>query len=400
MAAEGHGAITSIAGPATAADVVDRVNSLVPVLHSRAVATEKMRRIHPDNLRDLTHAGVFRLPVPADVGGYQADEDTLAEVLAQIARGCPSSGWICAVMLASNVIPAMLADEAADEIYATPDLRITAAFAPTGQAAPVSGGYRVSGRWQWNSGGIHGNWFIASCMTPTDGGPVHLVALLPRASLLYQDNWRASGMSGTATNTVVASDVFVPTARAILVKDLAEGRYPERRYSDDPYYNRPWLMYINAMSAPTLLGIARGAMDSFMRTLPTRGAIAYTSWSKAAEAPVLHHQLAKAQLALESAEMFAARLSGIYCDARHTRPSMRKRVQARVWMGHVATLARDCVNHLFEASSASETLLAADMQRYFRDVNVLHQHAAIQPNSSNELYGRFLAGLESDSAVV
>jgi 3-hydroxy-9,10-secoandrosta-1,3,5(10)-triene-9,17-dione monooxygenase len=390
----------SIARPATAAEVVERVNALVPVLHSRAIATEKMRRIHPDNLRDLIEAGVFRLPVPADVGGYQADEQTLAEVLAQVARGCPSSSWICAVMLASNVLPALLADEAADEIYATPDVRITAAFAPTGQAAPVAGGYRVSGQWLWNSGGIHGHWFIAPCITPTDDGPLPMMAVVPRAALAYQDNWRAAGMSGTATNAVVATDVFVPDARTVFVKDLAEARYPVRRYSDDPYYNRPWLMYINAISAPTLLGIARGAMDSFMRTLPTRGAIAYTSWSKAAEAPVLHHQLAKAQLALESAEMFAARLSRIYWEARESPPSMQRRVQARAWIGHVATLARECVNYLFEASSASETLIAADMQRYFRDVNVLHQHAAIQPNSTNELYGRFLAGLEPNSEVL
>jgi alkylation response protein AidB-like acyl-CoA dehydrogenase len=141
-------------------------------------------------------------------------------------------------------------------------------------------------------------------------------------------------------------------------------------------------------------------MDSFMRTLPTRGAITYTSWSKAADAPVLHHQLAKAQFALEAAEMFTARLSQLYHDALEGPPSMQQRVQARAWIGHVATLARSCVNQLFEASSASQTLLAADMQRYFRDVNVLHQHAAIQPNSSNELYGRFLAGLGPNSDVL
>ena len=42
------------------------------------------------------------------------------------------------------------------------------------------------------------------------------------------------------------------------------------------------------------------------------------------------------------------------------------------------------------------TLLAADIQRYFRDINVLHQHAAIQPNSGDEAYGRVLAGLDPE----
>lgn len=392
--------IASSDRPQTAEEVLDRVNSLVPVLHSRAGATERLRRIHPDNLRDLTEAGVFRLTTPADVGGYQADQETVAEVLAQIARGCPSSSWVCAIMVTVNVIPALLSDQAAEEIYATPDLRMTSAFAPTGVAMPVTDGFRVTGRWLWNTGGIHGQWFMPTCPTPTDNGPEFLMAVLPSAEPSYQDTWRAAGMSGTATSTVTATDVFVPTHRTIAAKSLAKGHYPARRYSDNPYYNRPWLMYTNSMCAPALLGIARGVMDSFLRTLPTRGAITYTSWSKAAEAPVLHHQLAKAQFALEAAEMLTARLSRLYHDAMNGPASMKQRVQARAWSGHVATLARDCVNRLFEASSASQTLLAADMQRYFRDINVLHQHAAIQPNSSNELYGRVLAGLGPNSDVI
>jgi hypothetical protein len=115
---------------------------------------------------------------------------------------------------------------------------------------------------------------------------------------------------------------------------------------------------------------------------------------------VLHHQLAKAQFALESAEMFTAQLSRLYRGAMEGPASLQQRVQARAWSGHVATLARDCVNQLFEASSASQTLLAADMQRYFRDVNMLHQHAAIQPSSSNELYGRLLARLAPNADVL
>jgi 3-hydroxy-9,10-secoandrosta-1,3,5(10)-triene-9,17-dione monooxygenase len=68
--------------PRMAEEVLERVNTLVPVLHSRAAATDTLRRMHPDNLRDLTAAGVFRLAMPADVGGYQADEETVREVLA------------------------------------------------------------------------------------------------------------------------------------------------------------------------------------------------------------------------------------------------------------------------------------------------------------------------------
>jgi GTP cyclohydrolase II len=151
--------------PRTADEVLAQVNALVHKLRARAPETERLRRMHPYNLRDLTEAGVFRLAMPTDVGGYQASDDTVAEVLAQISRGCPSTGWMCTIMLISNAMPALLADEAADEIYATPDLRITTTIAPTGEAVPVGGGYRVTGRWTWNTAGVHSNWFTprASC---------------------------------------------------------------------------------------------------------------------------------------------------------------------------------------------------------------------------------------------
>ena len=384
----------------TAEAVLADVNTLVDRLRARAPETERLRRMHPDNLRDLTEAGVFRLAMPFDVGGHQADEDIVAEVLAQISRGCPSTGWMCTIMLISNVIPALLADEAADEIYATTDLRITATIAPTGQAVPVDGGYRVSGQWTWNTAGVHSNWFAPGCIVPgeEDSGP--RLVLMPTTEVKHQDNWRAAGMAGTATNIATVGDVFVPAARTILVKDLAEGRYPTRRYSYLPYFNRPFVLYINAGSAPALLGIARGAMDCFMQTLPTRGAITYTAWPKAAEAPLVHHQLAKAQYHLEAAEMFTSRLSALYRGVLERPPTILERAQARAYIGHIASLSRACINQLFEASSASHTLLTADIQRYFRDINVLHQHAAIQPNSGDEVYGRVLAGLDPNSEIV
>lgn len=94
--------------PRPAEEVLAEVNALVGVLRVRAPETERLRRMHPDNLHDLTEAGVFRLAMPTDVGGYQADENIVAEVLAQISRGCPSTGWMCTIMVATNVIPALL----------------------------------------------------------------------------------------------------------------------------------------------------------------------------------------------------------------------------------------------------------------------------------------------------
>jgi len=382
--------------PATPEEVQSRVEDFLSTLRARAHSTEKMRRMHPNNLDSLTNAGVFRLTVPCDVGGYEADDYTVTEVLAQIARGCPSTGWICAIISSFNSLPAMFGDEAADEIYATPDLRITGAIAPTGAAKPVGDGFQVTGQWKWNTGGVHSNWVAATCMTPTRTGTVPIMAVIPESSVTHEDTWYAAGMAGTATGTVSVKDVFVPGSRTLPMRELTSGTFPQRRYSSNPYFNRPWLMWANVLGAACLLGIARGAMQAFMETLATRGPITFTRWERAAESPLLHHQLAKAQFDLDTAEMYMERMRLTMRQTLARRATVFERVKTRAMLGQVATHARACVNVLFEASGASQIMLDADIQRYFRDINVVHQHATIQPNSSNELYGRLLAGLEPE----
>jgi alkylation response protein AidB-like acyl-CoA dehydrogenase len=352
--------------------------------------------MHPDNLHDLTAAGVFRLTIPADAGGYEADDAIVADVLAQIARGCPSTGWICLITLCTQILPALFSDDAADEIYATPDVWITGPLAPTGSATPVTNGYRISGQWQWNSGGVHSNWIAVGCLT-TEDQPVHTVALLPTSHAVGMDNWYAAGLAGSASNGLRIDDVFVPSSRTLAIKPMFDGVLPARRYSGEPYYNRPWLMLASFHAGATMLGMARGAMDVFMDVLPTRGPITFTGYSKAAEAPVLHHQLARAQLDLEAAELFHDKLRRQLAWALGHKMTIHDRVQSRAWFGEITRLVRDCATGLFRASSASQVALSADIQRYFRDVNVVVQHGHLQPNSSSELYGRILAGLGPDT---
>jgi 3-hydroxy-9,10-secoandrosta-1,3,5(10)-triene-9,17-dione monooxygenase len=387
---------TGETSPETPRDVLSEVTKLVPILRARAPETEKLRRMHPDTLRDLTVAGVFRLTIPAHDGGYEADDTVVANVLTQIARGCPSTGWICLIILSGQPLPALLGDDAADEVYATGDLRITVAIAPTGSATPVAGGYRISGYWQWNSGGVHSNWVAVGALT-NEEDPVHRIFLVPVSQAVQLDTWHAAGLAGSASNNLRIDDVFVPSSRTLPVSQMMDGVFSHSRYSANPYFNRPWVMLASFSAGATMLGMARGAMDVFMEVLPTRGPITFTGWTKTAEAPVLHHQLARAQLDLEAAELFQDKLLRQWQAALDRKMTLFDRVQSRAWFGEITRLVRDCATGLFRASSASQVVLGADIQRYFRDINIAAQHAHLQPNSSSELYGRVLAGMAPDT---
>src|ERR1700752_1644039 len=72
-------------------------------------------------------------------------------------------------------------------------------------------------------------------------------------------------------------------------------------------------------------------------------------------------------------------------------------VQAPASLGQIATHARACMNLLLGGSNTSQMLLEADLQRYFRDINMIHENALAAPSSSTELYCRLLASLEPGS---
>jgi hypothetical protein len=68
--------------PPAVQDVLARVDELVPALRARAGETERLHRMHPDTLCDLRNAGVFLLTMSTDVRGYEADDATIADVVA------------------------------------------------------------------------------------------------------------------------------------------------------------------------------------------------------------------------------------------------------------------------------------------------------------------------------
>ncbi|MFB1298573.1 acyl-CoA dehydrogenase family protein [Mycobacterium sp. pW049] len=383
----------------TVNDVRARVDALVPALRERARETEVQRGMLPENLNALTEAGVFRLTLPTDRGGLQADITSINEILAQISRGDPSTGWMAAIITATNTWVGFFADEAAEEILATPDLRVTGLIAPTGQARPVDGGVMVSGTWMWNTAGKHSNWVGLACMCAGDRGPTPIACLVPTSSVTLHDTWDASGMSGTATNKITTEDLFVPHSRVIAIPDLASGTFVPRKYGADPYYNRPAVHLFLAIQAGPMLGIGRGAMDVFLERLPGR-AITYTSYADATQAPITHRQVADAQQALEIAEMYTTRIGQLVDGGLGSVPSIDDRVRVRAYLSQVTTYARECATVCYHASGASAIQNSVPIQRYFRDAHALSLHALQQPDSAKELYGRHLLGLEPNTTLL
>lgn len=378
--------------------LVARAAGLVPMLRERAAAAENARRVSSEVFDALAEADVFRMCAPRQFGGHEADFQTQCDVLAEIARGCPSTSWVATILSAMSWLVGTFPDEAQDEVFASRDPRISGVFSPTGTAVRKDGGFVVSGRWGYNTGGHGSEWTVINTVLG-DGDTATLMCMLVRnRELTRLDDWEASGMAATGSSTVVADSVFVPSHRALPMLDMVEARYPPRRTAGNPYFNYPLATVLTVNAGGTPVGTARGAFEAFADRLPGRG-ITYTTYTNKSEAPVTHLQIGDASLRIDSADAHV-RLACALLDAEPGKTmSVMERVKARAHVSCATGLAREAVDILFYASGASAIQSHVPIQRFQRDIQALANHAILHPQTGLELYGRVLCGMEPNTAL-
>ena len=127
----------SVADAPPAGALLERAEALVPLLREKAHQTEAERRVPDDHFDALAEAGVFRMCAPKLFGGYEADFRTQIDVLAAVARGCPSTSWVSTIFSAVAWLASCFPDEAQEEILGDGDPRASGVFAPVGSGVRV-----------------------------------------------------------------------------------------------------------------------------------------------------------------------------------------------------------------------------------------------------------------------
>jgi alkylation response protein AidB-like acyl-CoA dehydrogenase len=378
-------------------NLVERAAALVPMLRERATTTEDARRVQDDIFDALSDAGVFRMTAPRRFGGDEADFQTQCDVLSELARGCPSTSWVATIFSAMSWLVSTFPDEVQEEIFADRDPRISGVFSPTGTGVATDGGLVVNGRWGFNTGCHGARWTVLNAVVGAGADAVPTCVIARSRDLRLLDDWHATGMSGTGSNTVVAEDVFVPAARCLALPDMLDARYPARHNAGNPYFNYPLSPVLTVNAGGTPLGIARGALETFLERLPGRG-IAYTFYTNKSEAAVTHLQLADAVLTLDSADAHVRRATALL-DHAGGPMSTGDRIRSRAHIAYAMGLSRQAVDTLFYASGASSIQTHVPIQRFQRDVQALANHAIMHTQTALELYGRVLCGLPPNTPI-
>lgn len=383
-------------------ELVRRASELVPLLQKNALWGEENRRLAEESIEALADAGILKMRVPARYGGFESDMRTVVEVISELARGDGSVSWTVAVWAISSWMACLFPEHVQDEIFSTPDVRVSGILSPSAVAVPTDGGVVVNGQWKFNSGAPQSHWNTNAAVRPTpDGGYEPVMIAVPISDLQIVDDWHTSGMRGTGSVTTIAKDVFVPEDRVLSMPPVLMGQHRPPANAESPVYRVPFMpMACATVSAPAL-GLALAAKDCFMERLPDRK-ITYTSYERQSEAPITHLQLAEATMRLDEARFHAYRAADLLDTkaAAGEEWTLEERARARLSLGAVVRRAKGVVDTLATASGGSSIYTSVPMQRIQRDIQTINLHAILHPNTNLELYGRILCGLEPNTVYI
>ncbi|MCY0942940.1 acyl-CoA dehydrogenase family protein [Streptomyces antarcticus] len=386
----------------TREELIRRASDLIPLLQKNALSGEENRRLPQETVEALAEAGIFKMRVPHRFGGYESDMRTVVDTLAEIARGDGSAAWVASVYAISAWMVGLFPDEVQDEIFSTPDVRISGILSPTAMAHPVPGGVVVNGKWSFNSGVQDSHWNTnAAILIGEDGQPQPVMLAIPVSELTIVDDWHTAGLRGSGSVTTLAENVFVPEQRVLPMVPVLMGQHRSVLNAGSPLYSAPFMPTACATISAPALGMAKAARDAFFDRLPGRK-ITYTSYENQQEAPLTHLQVAEATVKIDEAEFHAHRAAQMV-DAKGAAGeewTLEERARVRLDLGAVTQRAKEAVDILNTASGGSSVYSEVPIQRIERDVQTLNLHAVLHPNTNLELYGRILCGQEPNTVYL
>ncbi len=248
--------------PASSSAILQSAADVAPLVRAEADAADAAARITGPVLEALIERRLFRLCIPRALGGEETDLLTSLRIFERVSQADGSAGWTLMIGAGAGLFAGFLERETAAGTYGPAAALIAGSGAPTGRARPVTGGFRVSGRWAYASGAHHATWFTAACVIgdgrADSGAPasVRAVAVPAREVDIIEGTWSVTAMRATDSHDIAIRDRFVPDARTFSVFD-------DEPWAEGPLYRLPFPAFAELCFASVSLGIARQALDEF-----------------------------------------------------------------------------------------------------------------------------------------
>ena len=377
-------------------EAMGRARNIVPVLRERAQASEDARVLTRANEQLLHEAGLFRFHQPKAFGGMELPFVAVIDIVAEIARGCPSTAWNVGNLGCHHWILGYYDPQTQHDVWdANPDTLIASSIAlAAGRARKVEAGFIVSGRWPFSSGVDNSDWNMLAATVFDGDKPVDSrLCIVPKSDYQIIDTWDAMGMGATGSKDVAAADVFVPDRRALALRACRGGfGHPGGATSKGALYGIPIVAASSHPLAPAALGAAEGAYEIFLDSMAKRAGT-YTG-AKVADFQAVQIKVARARGLIDSAR-YLLRQSAIAFDAISARgeaPDLETKLRFRAHSAFAVNQAREAVETLWSCYGAQGLYRRDPLQRHLRDVIAIAQHFSFNFDIAGAAYGTHALG--------
>lgn len=382
-------------------DAAANAGTIVEALRETDAESESLRRVSDRAVALLHEAGLTRLVSPAAFGGNQLSPRALIEAERVVAHGSPAASWVLMVCGAHTFIAGRMTEQAQADLFgADPGMLIPGVPSRQGTAHKVDGGYRLNGRWSFASGVDHGDWVMLGSrgIRNAAGEPCPgMLVVLPKADVTIDDTWFTMGMRGTGSKDVVLEDVFVPEHRGVDMANAWVGTVPGVHI---PLYQLPISAVLATMLCGTIVGMAERGLELFVETTRTRRD-AYTGEAKV-NSVGLQRRVAEANAEIAHAWSLVQQNCDLFDAAMQHAPPMvtEHRAQARWNAAYAAELCRRATDRLFGGAGASAAHESNVLQGVFRNINTGTHHAMLDFDTTLEVQGKVLLGVEQLDAMI
>ena len=376
----------------------ERAHALQPLLDAQGAEMDRIREVTPAVVEALVGQDMLRLLLPKSLGGQEIDLLDYAKAIEALGWADASTAWF---INQSNV-------SSATSAAAMPPAAALAVFGSAGsglawgarhgnsRAVRVEGGYRLTGKWSFASGGRHtGGWLGAHSAIQNPDGTPHLRYGKPddrsfvfrREDATVIDDWQVLGLRGTGSDSYSVEDLFVPDERA-----PARDALQERREPGPLYTLMSTLLYATGFCSVTL-GLGRRMLETYVEL--ARGKHSRASMNAMAANNAHQREIGLLEARLSAARAFlheAAREA--YDAAAEGKLTVDRRLRLRLATTHGMNEATDVSIACYRAAGTTAILDSQPFERRFRDALSASQHLQAMPPHI-EMVGRHILGVEN-----
>jgi alkylation response protein AidB-like acyl-CoA dehydrogenase len=363
--------------------LVQAAAALQPVIRRYQTEIEREQRLPQTLVAQLHAAGFYRLVIPRALGGLQADPLTYLRVVELLAEAAGSVGWNLANNSIGQLITLGLPDEGVQEIYAHGADTVIAgtAVAGGGQAVPVKGGYRVSGRWSFGSGCQESSWMLGSFQILDGGQPrrspegtsVYWRGVFPRV----EGSWDVAGLRGTGSFDWTVADVFLPERRTMAHTgaplDNQWKRWPGLTYA------LPAQAWVGPHHSAVITGIARAGIDALIQLAGGKTPRGRTGLL--CENPQVQDAVGRADAMLNAGRIYrSAMIAELWNTvAAGQETTLEQRTRCRLAAVYAADNARAAMDLMYRHGGSTSFQRESRLAECWRDLHVVGQTVTIAP---------------------